>query len=168
MLTSDSNPPRKSVRNWRSAYAASRYHAPMTKSFTLLYRGSSASRVRFGDGAQLGTVVTNVAQPSKPAVSPISQPALRRPAMRSASSVLTRPTGFFVLSFSMVLLNLSPKTWAADRMLDSALHHLGDTRMKDWTDVPPKPEGKRYDLRFSSAANAAEWTLSLKQRDVED
>ncbi|MSU63885.1 MAG: hypothetical protein EXS31_16085 [Pedosphaera sp.] len=57
---------------------------------------------------------------------------------------------------------------AADRMLDPVMHHIGDTRIKEWIDVPARPEAKRYDLRFFSAPNPTEWTLSLKQRDVED
>ncbi len=66
------------------------------------------------------------------------------------------------------LLMVFGQAVAADRMLDPVMHHIGDTRMKGWTDVPVRPEGKRYDLRFLSAPNPTEWTLSLKQRDVED
>jgi len=53
-------------------------------------------------------------------------------------------------------------------MLDSSMHHLGDTVIKEWTDAPKKPESKRLDLHFQSAANTQEWTLSLKQRDVDE
>ncbi|MFG0316960.1 MAG: hypothetical protein ACF8XB_06795, partial [Planctomycetota bacterium JB042] len=53
------------------------------------------------------------------------------------------------------------------RVLDDALHHLGDSRVS-WPDVPPEPEGGRYDLTFEAAAIDGEAVLFLRHRDVDD
>jgi hypothetical protein len=53
-------------------------------------------------------------------------------------------------------------------VLDSALHHLGDNDTPEWKEAPAKPEGARLDVRFTSGANASEWTLFLRQRSVDN
>lgn len=53
------------------------------------------------------------------------------------------------------------------RVLDATLHHLGDSRTS-WPDVPPEPEGARYELDFESAAIPGESVLFVQHRDVDD
>ena len=53
------------------------------------------------------------------------------------------------------------------RILDARLHHLGDSDLPTWTDVPAEPEGTRLDLSFEAAVNMNESVLSLRHRDVD-
>ncbi len=56
----------------------------------------------------------------------------------------------------------------SERVLDPALHHLGNDVVTDWTDVASEPEGMRLDVAFDAVENDREMTLSLAQRDVDD
>ncbi len=55
----------------------------------------------------------------------------------------------------------------APRSLDAALHHLGDSEIKDWPGVAEKPAGTRFKLEFTATAAPGSATLQLKQRDVD-
>lgn len=52
-------------------------------------------------------------------------------------------------------------------VLDPTLHHLGDDRA-GWPDAPTEPEGPHLALSFVSPPNQEEWTLLVRQRDVDD
>jgi len=54
----------------------------------------------------------------------------------------------------------------AERVLDDGKHHLGDSVVKDWKDVPAKPEGTSLTLKFAAKPNAVEHVLSLVVREV--
>ncbi len=54
------------------------------------------------------------------------------------------------------------------RVLDDGYHHLGNDTQADWKEASPKPEGKRLDVTFESAANPGEWTLFLEQRSIDN
>ncbi len=52
-------------------------------------------------------------------------------------------------------------------VIDAGYHHLGDTEVKDWPEVPAKPEGRRLEVKFKAKANpGAEKTLAIAHRDV--
>lgn len=53
------------------------------------------------------------------------------------------------------------------RVLDAALHHLGDDRTPEWPEAPADPEPSPLVIAFESAANAGEWLLHLSARDVD-
>ncbi len=54
------------------------------------------------------------------------------------------------------------------RWLDERYHHLGNDRTKDWPEASEAPEGTRLELRFTSDANAGEWTLFVDQRSIDN
>src|SRR4029450_13306475 len=41
-------------------------------------------------------------------------------------------------------------------ILDAALHHLGDDRTPEWSEVSAEPEGVKLELRFTGHATGAE------------
>ena len=53
-------------------------------------------------------------------------------------------------------------------VLDPGLHHLGDSHVTTWDDVPADPEGIRLDVRFEAQPNAGEFVLSLRHRNVDE
>src|SRR5262249_9529271 len=53
-----------------------------------------------------------------------------------------------------------------DQILDARLHHLRVAGPREWSDFPETPEGPKLTHTFKSRANAAEWTLRLRQQDV--
>src|SRR5262245_22845124 len=53
------------------------------------------------------------------------------------------------------------------RLLDGAIHHLGDDAVPAWTEAPAA-EGTRLTLPFDARANDREWTLEVAQRGVDD
>ena len=53
-------------------------------------------------------------------------------------------------------------------LIDPGLHHLGDSVVETWTEVPAEPEGTRLDLTFGSRPNAGEWVLEVRHRDVDN
>jgi hypothetical protein len=54
------------------------------------------------------------------------------------------------------------------RLLDGALHHLGDEAVPRWSDALAAPEPSPLRVAFDSNANAVEWVLEYAQRDVSD
>src|SRR5262245_58803965 len=52
------------------------------------------------------------------------------------------------------------------RVLDAAMHHLGDDETPDWSEAPAKPEPQPLEIRFDSRPNTSEWMLELTARDV--
>ncbi|MFM7297446.1 MAG: CehA/McbA family metallohydrolase [Planctomycetota bacterium] len=54
------------------------------------------------------------------------------------------------------------------RVLDAALHHLGNDPTPEWPEAPLQPEGTKLEVRFESAANAGEWMLYLRQRSIDN
>jgi hypothetical protein len=53
------------------------------------------------------------------------------------------------------------------RILDAQYHHLGrESITEDWPEVSRKPVGLQVECRFESPANAGDWTLAIRQRDV--
>ncbi len=54
------------------------------------------------------------------------------------------------------------------RVLDGAMHHLGDGSMPEWSEAAREAEGKSLALTFSSRAIVGEATLQVRQRDIDD
>jgi len=50
----------------------------------------------------------------------------------------------------------------------AGLHHLGDTKVPGWEDVPAEPEGLVLDVVFRARRNQGEHVLALVQQDVDD
>lgn len=71
--------------------------------------------------------------------------------------------------FAWLAVLLVTQATATDepRVLDPALHHLGDSRVS-WPNVPAEPEGPGYELTFESEAIEGEAVLFLRHRDVDD
>jgi hypothetical protein len=55
---------------------------------------------------------------------------------------------------------------AAERILDSELHHLRAGPEREWSDFPELSEGPRLVLSFQAQPNDAEHSLRLRQQDV--
>lgn len=55
---------------------------------------------------------------------------------------------------------------AGEQVLTPRLHHLRAGDQPEWADFPRQAEGPSLRLHFRSQANAAEWTLLLRQQDV--
>lgn len=55
-----------------------------------------------------------------------------------------------------------------EQVLDETYHHLGDTRLETWKEVPADPEGTDLVLKFRAKRNAGEYVLSVRHRDVDD
>ena len=75
-----------------------------------------------------------------------------------------------LLAAVSALLALAPHLAAqpGELVIDATLHHLGDTRLETWTDVPADPEGNDLILKFRAKKNAGEHVLSLRHRDVDN
>jgi hypothetical protein len=63
-------------------------------------------------------------------------------------------------------VSLLPQQASEGRVLDAALHHLGDQPTPEWTEGPKEPEPSPLVMAFDSVANASEWLLFLSSRDV--
>jgi hypothetical protein len=72
----------------------------------------------------------------------------------------------------LALACTSALAWASSqdrgRVLDGAMHHLGDDAKPEWGEAPSEPEPGPLAIAFDSQANAAEWTLEIAARDVDD
>jgi hypothetical protein len=55
---------------------------------------------------------------------------------------------------------------AKETVLDSHLHHLRVSEVREWGDFPEKAEGPKLALTFRAERNEEEWTLRLRQQDV--
>lgn len=75
--------------------------------------------------------------------------------------------GLFVLTLSMFFLPERVQAQTGGRALDTQIHHLGDSEIKDWPGVAEKPEGTALHLKFEASPNAAPVTLQFQQRDVD-
>ena len=51
--------------------------------------------------------------------------------------------------------------------IDPRLHHLGDTKLPAWEDVPAEPEGLAIDTVFRAQRNRREHVLAVMQQDVD-
>lgn len=58
-----------------------------------------------------------------------------------------------------------PGEW---RVLDAAMHHLGDGQKPEWTEAPAEPERSPLAIRFESEPNEREWLLEVAARDVDE
>lgn len=52
------------------------------------------------------------------------------------------------------------------QLLDSKLHHLRSGELREWDDFPDKAESNQLVVKFDSKANATEYALRLRHRDV--
>ncbi|MEE9128115.1 MAG: hypothetical protein V3U11_13345, partial [Planctomycetota bacterium] len=52
--------------------------------------------------------------------------------------------------------------------IDPDLHHLGDTRLPGWKDVPAEPEGLAIDVAFRAQRNRGEHVLAVMHQDVDN
>ncbi|MGB0583168.1 MAG: CehA/McbA family metallohydrolase, partial [Limisphaerales bacterium] len=52
--------------------------------------------------------------------------------------------------------------------IDPSFYHLGDSVVPQWSEAPADPSGFKLEIRFESKANAADKTLGLTHRDVDD
>jgi len=52
--------------------------------------------------------------------------------------------------------------------IDPGLHHLGDSEVTTWPEVPKDPEGTQLDLEFDSTANGGEWVLEVYHQDLDN
>ena len=71
----------------------------------------------------------------------------------------------FVLTCFLVTASAVPAQ--EGRVIDGKHRHLGDSDIKDWQGVDPKPEGDRLKVEFQGAPNSRPWTLSARHRDVD-
>ncbi len=55
---------------------------------------------------------------------------------------------------------------AAEVILEPAMRHLRIDGAREWSEFPESPEADAWEARFQAPANAAEWTLRLRQQDV--
>jgi hypothetical protein len=66
----------------------------------------------------------------------------------------------------VVLLPAFSPTAAAERILDSQLHHLRAGFKREWSDFPEQAEGPRLVISFPGTVNRVEHSLRLRQQDV--
>lgn len=59
-------------------------------------------------------------------------------------------------------------TGQAPQVLDAGYHHLGDSRLTTWKEVPADPEGLSLRVKFRQRRNATEFCLLIEHRDVDD
>jgi len=78
---------------------------------------------------------------------------------------LLLPTCFLVLLASSFF---SRDRQQEVRVLDAAMHHLGDDSTPEWPEAPADPEGTRLDVDFEGTANGSDWLLFVDQRHVND
>ncbi|MGA1524584.1 MAG: hypothetical protein ACO4CZ_11500, partial [Planctomycetota bacterium] len=73
-------------------------------------------------------------------------------------------------TFLVVGLAVSPLLTAQGPVLDidPGLHHLGDSEVTTWPEVPKDPEGTRLDVGFESTANRGEWVLEVYHQDLDN
>lgn len=67
----------------------------------------------------------------------------------------------------LVLSGVHVAAQDAGQVLDEAMHHLGDSEVKDWPGIAVKPEGTRFALEFNAPVDAGPVTLRLRQRDID-
>jgi hypothetical protein len=81
------------------------------------------------------------------------------------------PTTPTLVRIALVAAGAAALAWQAGddggRLLDGALHHLGDETVPAWSEAPAA-EGTRLALPFEARANDREWTLEVAQRGVDD
>ncbi|MEM7205761.1 MAG: CehA/McbA family metallohydrolase [Planctomycetota bacterium] len=74
----------------------------------------------------------------------------------------------FAAAVLMCTLAIQAQSPPPPQLLDPDLHHLGDSVLETWTDVPAEPEDIRWALRFTASRNAGEHVLTARHRDVDE
>ncbi len=72
-----------------------------------------------------------------------------------------------VVSAVLLLAPTLAPAQPSPRTIDEAMHHLGDSEIKDWPGIAVKPEGTGLKMEFTATANASPFTLRIRQRDVD-
>jgi hypothetical protein len=70
---------------------------------------------------------------------------------------------------AVVLLPTGPRAAqeVEGRLLDPAIHHLGDGKEPGWQEASADPEPSPLTVRFESIANPVDWLLFVSSRDVD-
>src|SRR5207247_369726 len=67
----------------------------------------------------------------------------------------------------LVAVVLSTSTGAAERSLDTRLHHLrSGGGEREWAEFPERAAGHQLEITFTAEPNAEEHTLRLRHRDL--
>ena len=72
-----------------------------------------------------------------------------------------------LVAFVTILLAATATAQGKQITIDSGLHHLGDTKLPNWEDVPAEPEGLAIDATFRARRNRTEHVLAILQQDVD-
>jgi hypothetical protein len=70
--------------------------------------------------------------------------------------------------FATVLLCAATSAQDKQLSIDPGLHHLGDTKLPAWEDVPAEPEGLAIDVVFRAQRNRREHVLAVTHQDVDN
>lgn len=70
------------------------------------------------------------------------------------------------LAAIVLVLQINATCSAAERVLDSRMHHLRSGEEREWAEFPEQAEGKAWTFAFTLDRADAPCTLRLRHRDV--